>query len=148
MRHAVLLLVVAACSGDASKPLFPTDYASTYTEVRNCRPSVEHGAVTIRVLAAPDALVPYTGRTQPFPTGAILLKEEYADSDDTCAGPIKQWTVMQKIADGSAPTLLDWHWQKVDAKHHVILEDDDTCIACHQMCDAAHGGYLNTCTVP
>ncbi len=145
---AVMLLAAASCSGDAGKPvIFAADYAATYTEVRNCRPSVEHGPVNIRVLAAPDALDAYETRAAPFATGAILLKEEYPDADTTCAGPIKDWTVMEKLDDGSAPATLDWHWQKVDAKRHVMMDDDMTCIACHTNCGPPDG-YLHTCTAP
>jgi hypothetical protein len=132
-------------------PIFPADYASTYMEVRNCRPSLEHGSVNIRVLASPDALTPYTGRMVPFPTGSILLKEEYAESDLACAGPIKFWTVMQKLADDSSPATIDWQWQKLDASRHVTMSNDETCIMCHAMClppPDGTGGYLHTCTEP
>jgi hypothetical protein len=154
MRGGVARFLVigafAGCGNDPPpiKPSFPVDYAATYQEVRNCRPSIEHGTVNIRVLASPDALVPYTGRAQPFPTGAILLKEEYAFDDDACAGPIRYWTMMEKLDDGSAPPLLDWHWQKVDANRNVKLNDDETCTTCHQMCDATNGWYDYTCTMP
>ncbi len=151
-RRAVLLALVccaAACGTDnkTEAPIFAADYASSYTEVRNCRPSVEHGPVNIRVLAAPDALTTYTTHNGPFTTGAILLKEEYPEADTACAGPIKQWTVMEKLDDGSATAMLDWHWQKVDKSRKPIMVDDPTCIACHKMCQAPQG-YLNTCTLP
>ena len=144
---AILASTSSSCSDPAKAVIFPADYAATYTEVRNCRMSVEHGPVNIRVLAAPDALDAYTTRAAPFSTGAILLKEEYPEGDTTCAGPLKAWTVMEKLDDGSAPAALDWHWQKVDAKRHVLTDNDQTCIACHMNC-APPSGYLNTCTEP
>jgi cytochrome P460 len=150
MRLVALAVLATACGSDSHSvpPIFPADYAATYTEVRNCRPSIEHGAVNVRVLAAPDALVPYTGRMMAFPEGAIVLKEEYPSADTACAGAIRYWTVMEKLADGSSPDTLDWHWQKLDSTRHVLLDDDQSCIACHQMCTAANGGYLYTCTAP
>lgn len=155
MRNLVVLALAfaSACGTDVQPEpaLWPTDYASTYTEVRNCRMSLEHGTVNIRVLASPDALMPYTTRMAAFPTDAILLKEEYAESDLSCAGPIKFWTVMQKLPDDSSTPTLDWHWQKTDGKRNVTMNNDETCIACHSMClppPEGTGGYLHTCTEP
>jgi hypothetical protein len=119
--------------------------------VRNCRYSLDHDLMHIRVLAAPDALTPYNGRTTPFPTGAIVLKEQYGDSDDTCTGPILNFTVMQKLEVGSAPTALDWSWQKVTADHRTVAEKDSPsarCIQCHTGCGKPPDGYDGTCTVP
>jgi hypothetical protein len=148
-RAETLLVLLVGCGGDPSEPpLFPADYAATYTEVRNCRPSIEHGAVNVHVLAAPDALETYTTRTGPFSTGAIVLKEEYAEQDDTCAGPIRAWTVMEKLDDGTSPATLDWHWQKVNAQRTTTSVNDETCTTCHAMCDSENGGYLHTCTQP
>jgi hypothetical protein len=127
--------------------IFPADYADTYTEVRNCRMSVEHGPVNIRVLAAPDALATYMTRTGTFADGAILLKEERDEGDSTCSGPIKAWTVMEKLPDGTAPATLDWHWQKIDAKRGVMTDNDPGCISCHTDCGPPDG-YLHTCTMP
>jgi len=144
---SIAVALTAACGGDV-KPLFPADYATTYQEVRNCRPSVEHGPVNVHVLASPDALVPYTGRAEPFPEGAILVKEEFAEADTTCSGAIRAWTAMEKLADGSSPATLDWHWQKLDPGRHVTMDDDVTCTRCHQGCDPPPDGYLYTCTAP
>jgi len=146
--YVLPILAASACTGKSDPPVFPADYASTYTEVRNCRPSVEHGPVNVHVLASPLALDTYMSRTGEFPTGSVLLKEEYAEADLSCAGPIRQWTVMEKLADGSSPSTLDWHWQKVDSTRHTILSDDVSCFGCHMNCDVSTGGYLYTCTMP
>src|ERR1051326_4190739 len=102
MPFRVALFVVAisvGCGGGGGSktpPVFPEDYSTSYQEVRNCRgPSSDHDLLYIRVLASPDALEPYNGRTLPFPTGAVVLKEQYAEDDTTCAGPIVSYTVMQ-----------------------------------------------------
>ena len=122
----MLACALGACGTEPTPdpPDFPADYLATYTEVRDCRNSIEHGAVRIRVLAAPDALAAYTGRQAPFPTGALLLKEEYDSSDLSCAGPIRFWTTMEKLDVGTATPTLDWHWQKVDATRRVTEQDD------------------------
>jgi hypothetical protein len=154
-RFAFALLVghLVACGGDdggggGDPPLFPADYGETYQQVRNCRPSVEHGPIRVRVLADPGALGPYNTRTAPFPVGAVLLKEEYQERDLDCSKAIVQYTVMQKLAAGSAPATLDWSWQTVDAKHHAVVEDIKRCTNCHTDCGKPPEGYDGTCTVP
>src|SRR5688500_17982290 len=98
-RFRLLLLLCAGCpssddDGGESDPLFPEDYAATYQEVRDCRNSSEHNLHKVRILADPELAMPaYLGRDQPFPVGAVLLKEEYDFGDDTCDGDILQWTV-------------------------------------------------------
>jgi hypothetical protein len=149
---AVLVAHLLACGDhddDGGEPaLFPADYATTYVEVRNCRFSLEHDLVRMRVLASPDALTPYNGRTAPFPTGAIVLKEQYDGGDDTCTGPIFNVTVMQKLDVGSAPETLDWNWQETDAEYRAVDTDIDRCTRCHTDCGKPPEGYDGTCTVP
>ncbi len=129
-------------------PVFREDYAATYQEVRNCRWSLEHDLVRIRVLASPDAVTPYTGRGVPFPTGAIIIKEQYDEDDTSCSGPIVDYTVMQKLAEGSSPETLGWTWQKVDADHTTIKTDLERCTRCHTSCGVAPDGYDGTCALP
>ncbi|MBA3819040.1 MAG: cytochrome P460 family protein [Deltaproteobacteria bacterium] len=146
---AALAVLGGGCGGDDSEPpLYPADYAATYQEVRGCRRSIEHDLMTIRVLASPDAVAAYTGRTAPFPTGSILLKEEFDSGDVDCSGPIINVTVMQKLAVGSAPATLDWTWQKIDADARVMDVDIERCTRCHTACGIAPDGYDGTCTVP
>ena len=149
-RLALVVLLFACKSSDDSEPaLFPDDYAATYQEVRNCRNSIEHGGIRVRVLASPDAVMPYKTRAQPFPTGALVVKEEYDGGDVDCGGPIVQFTVMQKLDVGSAPDTLDWEWQEVDrdlhAKQDTLVE---RCTQCHTDCGKPPEGYDATCTVP
>lgn len=146
-----LLFVLAGCDGSgppSPEPLFPADYAATYTEVRACRTGAEHELNVIRVLASPAAMDPYTNRDQPFPEGAILVKEEYDFTDTTCEGPIHRWTVMSRLAEGSSPATLDWRWQTVGAEREVLDEDEASCHGCHAGCTPEMGGYEGTCTVP
>jgi hypothetical protein len=162
MRRVLRLLVLSAalapgavaCGGDethgtpSASPLFPANYASTYTEVRNCRQSGDHDLNVIRVLADPAALGPYLNHNAPFPEGAVLLKEEYDFADTTCSGAITQWTVMARLATGSSPVTLDWRWQQVGDGRNVIGQDTPRCYGCHTACTGSSGGYENTCTLP
>jgi len=152
---AIVLLILVGCPADdggddeaSAEPDFPADYANTYVEVRNCRGSGDHDLNNIRILAGPSALVPYQGRVEPFPVDAVVLKEEYDFGDLTCEGPIKQWTVMRRLAEGSSPDTLDWAWQRVDLERHVVDEDLPRCINCHQGCGVAPDGYEWTCALP
>jgi hypothetical protein len=152
LRGLLVVLGVLGGAGacdddDPGPPLFPADYAATYAEVRDCRRSIDHDSQYIRVLAAPDALAPYRDRVVPFPTGAVVLKAQYEDDDDACAGAILQYTVMARLDDGADPDRLDWAWQRVTADREVVADEPtERCAACHASCQA--GGYDHTCAEP
>jgi hypothetical protein len=150
MRSLLIAVAICACGGDGADDtsLFPADYLSSYVQVRPCRRSADHDLNNVRVLADPAALGPYRIRDQPFPTGAVVLKEEYSLSDDTCTGPVKMWTVMVKLAAGSDASRLDWRWQKVDAGRMVTTDNEQRCYACHITCGVPPDGYQGTCAVP
>src|SRR5260221_4964197 len=141
MRAAWLVVVAAAC-GPPATPLFDADYATTFTEVRNCRGRSDHDLHNVHVLANPLAMAPYVNRDAEFPVGAILLKEEYDFGDTTCADAIVWWTVMEKLPAGSSPSTLDWHWQKVDNHRSVVTDDEVRCISCHTKCGVPPDGYM------
>lgn len=153
-RSSLLLVVAGATSlvavscGDPGVPLFDEDYEATYTEVRGCRQSGDHDLHRIRVLVDPAALGPYESRSEPFPPGATVLKEEYDFGDFDCTGPIVEWTVMQRLDDGASPTHLDWVWQTVDPDRVVTEEDPQRCANCHAGCGGPPDGHDGTCTVP
>ncbi len=128
-------------------PIVPMDYASSFTEVRGCRPSGDHDLHNIRVLADPAALAPYRDRVEPFPVGALLVKEEYDFGDIDCTGSIVRWTAVRRREEGSAPLLLDWYWQEMDESFRVVGENDIVCAGCHMDCEPPDG-YFGTCTVP
>ncbi|HUS28443.1 MAG TPA: cytochrome P460 family protein [Kofleriaceae bacterium] len=138
------LLFMCACGSDPT-PLIEKGYASSFTEVRNCRSSSDHDLHRIRVVADGASLDPYLTRATPFPLGATIVKEEYDFADTACAGDILEWTVMQRI-DG------DWRWQRLEpgngADLRVKSDDDARCINCHATCGAPPDGYEGTCTVP
>lgn len=145
-----VLFAVALGCGDGTSgpdPVFPEDYASTYTEVRDCRANGgSHDFNRIRVLAGPSALAPYRDREEPFPVGSVVLKEEYDPNDLDCAGEIVQWSAMERLPEGNEDTL-SWRWQQVDVSGTVMSENSERCIGCHAGC-APPDGYENTCTVP
>lgn len=155
-RRAVLAVLVTqvlfACGDDGDDggelAAFPADYAATYEQVRNCRFSLEHGLIRIRVVASPDALAPYNGHTAPFPTGSIVLKEEYAERDRDCVGPVIAFTVMQKLDVGSSPETLDWTWQEANGNRRLLDANVPRCVQCHTGCGKPPDGYDGTCTVP
>lgn len=142
-------LVLCACGGDQKDTqLFPANYSSSYVQVRPCRTSPDHDLNSVRVLADPLAMDAYQKRDRPFPTGAVVLKEEHDAGDTSCTGPIVTWTVMVKLPDGSSPSALDWHWQKVDADRTVATDNEPRCYGCHTTCGVPPDGYLGTCSVP
>jgi hypothetical protein len=148
-RIGLLSLALIACSDDGSSgepPVFPETYAATYQEVRNCRYSLDHDLRRIRVLSSPEALAAYTGRVEPFPVGAIVLKVEYDADDTACAMSPIGFTAMQKLADGTDTALLDWKWQELDGDRKVIANPGTGCAQCHKTCGKPPEGYGGTCT--
>ena len=146
-----VFLSVACDSGREEvdlEPFFPADYELEYVEVRNCRQSGDHDLNNIRILADPTGVASYQDRLETFPVGAVVLKEEYEFDDRDCEGPVKQWTVMQRLPDGVNPTALDWDWQKVDATGRVVEENTPLCYGCHTGCGFEPDGFDGTCTVP
>lgn len=145
-----IALAAAACGGDGPAPLLPADYAATFVEVRDCRPSGDHDLRNIRVVADPAAAQRYLARdTDDVAAGALIVKEELDFGDTACAGPVLQWTVMQRSADADAdPRLLGWTWQRIDPDRTVVSQDEPRCFGCHAECGVAPDGYLGTCAVP
>lgn len=136
------LLALLSLTGCEPEPAFPADYAKSYAEVRNCRPSTEHDSHNIRIVASPSALAPYRDRDAGFPVGAVVLKEERDFGDVDCSGPVLLWTVMTMQADGG------WHWQSVSPERRVTGTNESRCIGCHAACGQPPEGYAGTCAVP
>lgn len=137
--------MLAACGTDpAVEPDLPADYASSFTEVRDCRSSADHDLHKIRILADAAALEPYTTRAMPFPAGAVVVKEEYDFSDADCAGEIIEFTVMKKTGEAD---FLGWQWQRLSAGREVT-QNEDRCVACHDFCGAPPDGHDGTCALP
>ncbi|MBI4584508.1 MAG: cytochrome P460 family protein [Planctomycetes bacterium] len=130
---------------EGPEPILPADYRSSYVEVRNCRFSLEHGGVYIRVLASPEAALKYLENANPLPVGSVIVKEEY--SDDHCeASELLRWRVMGKESPGFDPADGDWHWQWLTSRCEVVYDDKKTCIGCHLQSDCVRRDYM--CTLP
>jgi hypothetical protein len=151
--HVVLCatILAAGCSDpgpDTPVSLLPADYATTFSEVRNCRRSADHDLNFIRILADGEAAPAYTARNGPFPAGSVIVKEEYDPIDDTCSLALIGWTVMVSQGPGGAPDELDFEWQRIAEDKVVVDKPTGHCVSCHTSCGAAPDGYLGTCAVP
>jgi hypothetical protein len=136
------LLAASGACGTDDEPVFPRGYAASYVEVRNCRASGDHDLHKIRVLAEPAIAAIYQARSEPFPVGAVILKEEYDFSDDTCSDELAWWSVMKKTDAG-------WTFQRVAPDRSVTSENDSRCVGCHTtMCGVPPDGFDGTCAMP
>lgn len=159
-RHRGLLfgalsLSLLACTpnggGDAgpdgglrSPPVFPADFAETYTVARPCFLTHEHELRYVQVFADALAYPTYTEFEDPYPVGATIVKIEY-DSPDGCED-ITQLTAMKKLAAGENTPGGDWWWQQVSPDRRVLEEGAPfRCINCHtEHCEDPYG-YDLTC---
>ncbi len=141
-------VALATCDGGSepppADPLFPADYAATFTEVRDCRTSADHDLTHVRVFADPVALDAYTTRGEPLPDGSLLVKEEHAD--ETCTDLVGFAVMMRE--EGYDPDRGDWHWQKLDADRRVTQDGRlERCGGCHSLCEEP-SGFDWTCAEP
>jgi len=113
-------------------PIFPANYLATYTVVRDCRFSSEHGLVYVRVLANSIGAQPYLADANPLPVGSTIVKEEFSGADCN-PNSLVRWRAMRKEAPGFDAVDGDWHWQWVNADRSVLLNDKSTCIGCHTV---------------
>lgn len=136
--------VNASLSGCPIEPIFPADYRDTYTEVRGCRLSIEHGGVSIRVFANQTAAGPYFDLADPLPLGSVVVKEEYDGQDCEADGELVRWRAMRKEEPGFDPDDNDWHWQWVEPDRSVTFDDKTTCISCHRAPACVERDYMCT----
>ena len=122
--------MATATASPAPTPIFPADYRSTFTEVRDCRFSIEHGGVNIRVLANAVAAQSYLNNANPLPVGSIVVKEEFNGTGCNDADFVR-WRAMRKEAPGFDARDGDWRWQWVERDGSVLFNDKSTCIGCH-----------------
>lgn len=125
-------------------PIFPANYRDTYTEVRDCRFSIEHGGVSIRVVANDIGAQPYLNEENPLPVGSIVIKEEYAGTTCDDEEDLIRWRVMGKESPGFDPEDGDWHWQWVETDRTVTFDDKSTCIGCHVSPECLSRDYMCT----
>src|SRR5262245_35909346 len=119
-------------------PIFPANYRSSFVEVRDCRFSIEHDSVSIRVLVNDIGADAYLNEDNPLPVGSIVIKEEYdagtsGAPDCSNAADLVRWRVMRKESPGFDQVDNDWAWQWVDAPSRTVrFNDKTTCVGCHQ----------------
>jgi len=132
--------LLVSCGGDDTtspppeEPLFPADYLTTYTEVRNLRLSNNHdgsqlNVAAVRVHCSPEAADQYTNAIYPLPQGSVVVKTEYSDISGSA---VTGYTVMVKGPPGTAPGSRDWIWQEADQNRNVTQTGQiSACIDCH-----------------
>jgi hypothetical protein len=146
---AALLICCAGCPQEPPAGpdiIFPADYRTTFTEVRDCRNSVEHAA-TIRVWVNAIGAEAYFADENPLPVGTIVVKEEFAGGGCDDDADLAIWSVMRKEAAGFDPDANDWRFQEVSSPGRTItLDDKATCIACHDEPECVARDFM--CTAP
>lgn len=143
-----LIGATAGCGGDTTDPgsteaAFPADYLASFTQVRDCRFSVEHDGVFITVHANDVANDAYVNGVYPLPEGSMLVKTLY---DDPECSQLAGYAVMVKMQDGYESGAGDWYWESVDAGRSVEQGGRlQSCLSCHVGCT---DGRDFTCTDP
>lgn len=113
---------------------FPVDFETSYTMVRDCRTTFEHGlGLNIQVWADPGSVQNYLDN-EPFEVGSVLVKT-IIDGEDCATGSLRSYSVMIKGPAGTDPDHNDWLWQEVRADRTVerdgLLRE---CASCHSAC--------------
>lgn len=142
--NELIAAVNASLSGCPIEPIFPANYRDTYTIVRDCRFSIEHGGPMIRVWADPSSVQPYLDEDNPLPVGSIIIKEEFLGTDCDTDSELDRWRVMRKEEPGFDAEHGDWAWQWVDADRSVRFNDKTTCIGCHLAPECVARDYMCT----
>jgi hypothetical protein len=146
-RRSTLVAALLCCSlgfvgcedeDDTPVSLLPLSYPSGFTEVRDCRFSVEHSAVNIRILADAPGTAVFADESYPFPTGTLVVKEEYRDMACT---ELQGYTLMERRAEGDDEAVDGWAWQRLDASARWTgPEDVQACTGCHRHCTMGRDG--------
>ena len=142
-------VVLVSCGGDdgpgpppGPERFFPLDFSSTYIEVRDCRPSVDHFP-NVRVYVDPVAATAYVDSVNPLPVGTVCVKPMYSDGGCTT---VIRYESMKKGPPGTAPATGDWEWQVVSVDGTVTESGQiPRCVSCHTGCKSTRDF---TCTDP
>lgn len=139
--------IAAALGGCPLQPILPPDYRDTFLELANCRLSIEHGGVSVRVMGNILAAQPYLEQADSLPVGSVVVKEEFAGPNCVDAN-FRGWTVMRKEPPGFDPADADWHWQRLGSDRSVQCDDKNgcgfSCIGCHVRPDCRARDYMCT----
>jgi hypothetical protein len=100
------------------------------TRVASARSQGPHAGYSIVVRVSPDALAPFLGG-KPLPTGAIVVKEKYADR--LASGPMYGYALMVKRDAGYDPGGGDWEYAYVALvpERKVARGRIAECAGCH-----------------
>lgn len=132
-------------AADAGVPVFPADYLSSFTEVRDCRQSIEHELEYVRLLVPADqaaeisrCMTPGTTCDAALPVGTLLVKPQYLDPGCT---DLLRVTAARRETAAAAGDRAAWRWQEVTAAGAVTVDGDGSegaaarCVGCHAACD-------------
>lgn len=138
IRVVGVALLVMGCDPDTEPgdgPQIPSDFESTYTEVRACGPSVHPSAEYVRTWISPNGLANWerpVGERGTYDDGVVVLKGQYAD--ENCSSPLG-FTVMVKLAEAPEENG-GWEWHSTDADLACTsCYLGATCAGCHASCD-------------
>jgi hypothetical protein len=120
--------------------VFPEAFEDTYLRIDDCKVSSHGGDYVVtwlnevglstwaayREQLAGGQVLP-EGETVVFPPGTILVKAQYSDAN---CYDLRQYTAIEKLAEGSAPEQLDWTWQKMSPSAFET-GNPAGCVACH-----------------
>ena len=146
-------LISLGCPGSTTPPpddgeeiIFPANFRDSFTLVRDCRNSIEHGA-TIRVWVNAIGAAGYLEDAATLPEGTIVVKEEFAAADCDDEADLTSWNVMRKEPAGFDPALNDWRFQEVEApSQRILFNDGASCRDCHTVTECVLRDLM--CTLP
>jgi hypothetical protein len=127
------------------EPIAPADYRTSFTQVRDCRFSIEHDGVQIRVWANDIAMAAYLAEENPLPVGSVIVKEEFIGDNCDDDPDLNILSVMRKETSGFDNEDNDWHFQEINPTSRAVITNTKTdCIECHRN-DCSARDYM--CTV-
>lgn len=137
-----LLVTLWGCdqSDFSSEVVLPSNYRETFVQVRTCRSSIDHDLAYVTIWTSPAAAASYDFGPYPFPTGSLIVKEQYVDP--TCS-KLSGFSLMQKGGPRSDPKHGDWRWLRMDSKLRVVEDGKIArCALCHAQASCRQRDYV------
>jgi hypothetical protein len=138
MRAAALCLVAIALASCAkidspdAEVVLPSDYRTSFVQVRGCRSSIDHDLMNVVVRVRNDQAALYDDGPYPMPEHALVVKEQYRDNQ---CHDLAGYTVMRKEGGGYFPAGGDWQYFSLDAFGSILMQGQVArCAGCHAMC--------------
>jgi len=142
MRWSALVLLAALVGCDPDdptpvEPLYPSDWTTSFTQVRGCRSSPDHDLEYVTLWIDPASQAKFDACVKPgatctgeFDAGAVFLKPQYADQ--ACTDLVR---ISAAKKEAGFETVGGWHWQEVlySGKQAKVNEDGALrdCYGCH-----------------